>query len=198
MLYKISSLRRVWDVQSSPVRLGHILIPVACDAGVTRTKCDSRAAASLPIPHGCLVDIVRALQGGCCAFSACHAHPVLHSCVLCLHGDLESNAMASDCLQSMGEQSTADDMLDRCLYAFEMAWHHSFSVATANCMLDPERKENKGFYEALFRQLQVHYVARLVHGVCSRWCTASQQPFLCTCAWRCCASLETWCWRSRG
>lgn len=46
-------------------------------------------------------------------------------------------------------------MLDRCLYAFEMAWHHSFSIASANCMLDPERSENKGFLEALFRQLQV-------------------------------------------
>lgn len=57
--------------------------------------------------------------------------------------------------QSMGEHSTADDMLDRCLYAFEMAWHHSFNIATANSMLDPEREENKGFFEALFRHLQV-------------------------------------------
>lgn len=55
----------------------------------------------------------------------------------------------------MGEHSTADDMLDRCLYAFEMAWHHSFNIANANCMLDPEREENKGFFEALFRHLQV-------------------------------------------
>jgi Transcriptional repressor TCF25 len=62
---------------------------------------------------------------------------------------------ARGCLQSMGDQSQADDLLDRCLYAFEMAWHHSFSIASANCMLDPERSENKGFLEALFRQLQV-------------------------------------------
>jgi Transcriptional repressor TCF25 len=55
----------------------------------------------------------------------------------------------------MGDQSQADDLLDRCLYAFEMAWHHSFSIASANCMLDPEHSENKGFLEALFRQLQV-------------------------------------------
>ena len=55
----------------------------------------------------------------------------------------------------MGDQSQADDLLDRCLYAFEMAWHHSFSIASANCTLDPERSENKGFLEALFRQLQV-------------------------------------------
>ena len=55
----------------------------------------------------------------------------------------------------MGDQSQADDLLDRCLYAFEMAWHHSFSIASADCMLDPERSENKGFLEALFRQLQV-------------------------------------------
>lgn len=58
-------------------------------------------------------------------------------------------------MQSMGEHSTADDMLDRCLYAFEMAWHHSFNITTANCMLDPEREENQGFFEALFRHLQV-------------------------------------------
>ena len=55
----------------------------------------------------------------------------------------------------MGDQSQADDLLHRCLYAFEMAWHHSFSIAPANCTLDPERSENKGFLEALFRQLQV-------------------------------------------
>lgn len=60
----------------------------------------------------------------------------------------------SQLYRSMGEHSTADDMLDRCLYAFEMAWHHSFNIATANCMLDPEREENKGFFEALFRHLQ--------------------------------------------
>jgi Transcriptional repressor TCF25 len=71
-------------------------------------------------------------------------------------------------LQSMGEQSQADDMLDRCLYAFEMAWHHSFSIATANCMLDPERKQNKGFLEALFRQLQVLTASCLALATCKQ------------------------------
>ncbi len=27
-------------------------------------------------------------------------------------------------VQATGEHSTADDMLERALYAFEMAWHH--------------------------------------------------------------------------
>lgn len=46
-------------------------------------------------------------------------------------------------------------MLERALYAFEMAWHHSFNIGAANCCLAIEDEANKGFFEALFWHLQV-------------------------------------------
>jgi Transcriptional repressor TCF25 len=125
-----------------------------------------------------------ALLAGCKTFVHLRSQ-VIHESTVNQHVSINRNVSVYHCsscghLQSMGDQSQADDMLDRCLYAFEMAWHHSFSIASANCMLDPERNENKGFLEALFRQLQVlshSYlnVATLANG----WCLVShcQRPW---------------------
>ena len=47
------------------------------------------------------------------------------------------------CEQSTGEHSTAQEMLERALYAFEMSWHHAFNPATANVLLDFDHEPNK-------------------------------------------------------
>uniref|UniRef100_A0A1D2A2D1 Transcription factor 25 n=1 Tax=Auxenochlorella protothecoides TaxID=3075 RepID=A0A1D2A2D1_AUXPR len=41
-----------------------------------------------------------------------------------------------DLNRAMGENAAADEMLHRCLYALEMAWHPSFSPATGNSHVD--------------------------------------------------------------
>jgi hypothetical protein len=50
-------------------------------------------------------------------------------------------------------------MLERALYAFEMAWHPAFSPANGNCRLDFAHQPNRAFFKCLFRQTQVQLPA---------------------------------------
>ena len=59
-----------------------------------------------------------------------------------------------DC-RSTGEQAYADEILERCLYALEMAWHPWFNPAGGNCRLDFEVEANRPLFTALFRYMQV-------------------------------------------
>lgn len=45
-------------------------------------------------------------------------------------------------------------MLERCLYALEMAWHPWFNPATANCRLPYEQEQNRPLFTALFKHMQ--------------------------------------------
>ena len=57
--------------------------------------------------------------------------------------------------RSTGEQAYADEILERCLYALEMAWHPWFNPAGGNCRLDFEVEANRPLFTALFRYMQV-------------------------------------------
>mmetsp|Transcript_7991 Transcript_7991/g.23577 ORF Transcript_7991/g.23577 Transcript_7991/m.23577 type:complete len:721 (-) Transcript_7991:247-2409(-) len=59
-----------------------------------------------------------------------------------------------DLQRSMGEHAQADEMLQMALYAYEQAWHHSFSPATAQVSMDSSLDTNKTFFLALFYHIQ--------------------------------------------
>ncbi|KXZ51917.1 hypothetical protein GPECTOR_11g44 [Gonium pectorale] len=59
-----------------------------------------------------------------------------------------------DLYRHMGENSYAEEMLDRALWALEAAWHPSFQPATATCRLDYGVEENRPLFGALFRHVQ--------------------------------------------
>ncbi|KAK9851873.1 hypothetical protein WJX84_005125, partial [Apatococcus fuscideae] len=56
--------------------------------------------------------------------------------------------------RSTGEQAYADEILERCLYALEMAWHPWFNPAGGNCRLDFEVEANRPLFTAIFRYMQ--------------------------------------------
>ncbi|EFN53652.1 hypothetical protein CHLNCDRAFT_136380 [Chlorella variabilis] len=58
-----------------------------------------------------------------------------------------------DLYRSTGEQAYAEEMLERALYALEMAWHPSFSPAAAS-MHVPYEEPNAPLFTCLFRYMQ--------------------------------------------
>ncbi|KAL4419888.1 hypothetical protein ABPG75_006986 [Micractinium tetrahymenae] len=72
-----------------------------------------------------------------------HSHPYHLDALLTMH----------DLYRSMGEQAYAEEMLERALYALEMAWHPSFSPAAAN-MHVPYEEANAPLFICLFRYMQ--------------------------------------------
>ncbi|KAL4430372.1 hypothetical protein ABPG77_002178 [Micractinium sp. CCAP 211/92] len=72
-----------------------------------------------------------------------HSHPYHLDALLTMH----------DLYRSMGEQAYAEEMLERALYALEMAWHPSFSPAAAN-MHVPYDEANAPLFICLFRYMQ--------------------------------------------
>ena len=59
----------------------------------------------------------------------------------------------SDVFRAQEDSETAADLLMRALYAFECAFHSSFSFARGDCRLDYRQQENRGFFVALFRYI---------------------------------------------
>ncbi|EFJ51246.1 hypothetical protein VOLCADRAFT_120493 [Volvox carteri f. nagariensis] len=59
-----------------------------------------------------------------------------------------------DLYRHMGENSYAEEMLERALWMLESAWHPSFQPATASCRLDYSVEENRALFGALFRHVQ--------------------------------------------
>lgn len=53
-----------------------------------------------------------------------------------------------------GESQRSADMLERCLYALEYAWHPWFNVTTGRCRLDFAWDPNKPLFVALFKHMQ--------------------------------------------
>ena len=71
--------------------------------------------------------------------------------VLCVY-DRECPAYAIDRVPLL----FTEECLSRALYCLEMAWHPSFDPASGtNCRLDFEVEENRPFFVALFRHIQV-------------------------------------------
>lgn len=65
--------------------------------------------------------------------------------------------------RSMGEVAASDEMLERCIYALEMAWHPYFNPGTANTRMDYEHPLNRPLFIALFKQTQ-NLSRRGLHG----------------------------------
>ena len=57
------------------------------------------------------------------------------------------------CCRATGQGDTAEDMLQRSLYALEMAWHSHFNPTTANVRM--EYQPNLALFRALFAHMQV-------------------------------------------
>ncbi|GAQ83343.1 hypothetical protein KFL_001440300 [Klebsormidium nitens] len=60
----------------------------------------------------------------------------------------------ADVYKQMGEMQTVAELLERCLYAFECAWHPSFNISLGTCRVPFEEEPNRAFYQALFRHMQ--------------------------------------------
>jgi hypothetical protein len=54
----------------------------------------------------------------------------------------------------MNELNTAQELVERCLYALECAWHPSFVPTTAACRLPYAEHENRPLFIALFKHVQ--------------------------------------------
>ncbi|KAL3147449.1 hypothetical protein ABBQ38_014508 [Trebouxia sp. C0009 RCD-2024] len=65
--------------------------------------------------------------------------------------------------RSMGEVASSDEMLERCIYALEMAWHPYFNPAAANTRMDYGLPLNRPLFVALFKQTQ-NLSRRGLHG----------------------------------
>lgn len=65
-----------------------------------------------------------------------------------------TDGCVSPCARATGQHEYADEMLQRCLYALEMAWHPSFSPATASCRLPYSQEQNRPLFAALFKHMQ--------------------------------------------
>ncbi|PNH09023.1 Transcription factor 25 [Tetrabaena socialis] len=64
-----------------------------------------------------------------------------------------------DLYRHMGENTYAEEMLERALWVLEAAWHASFQPASAACRLDYGVEENRPMFGALFRHVQPDYAA---------------------------------------
>jgi hypothetical protein len=47
------------------------------------------------------------------------------------------------------------ELLERSLYCFEISWHHLFNPMAGNCRLEYKIEENRTFFLALFRYIQM-------------------------------------------
>jgi hypothetical protein len=54
----------------------------------------------------------------------------------------------------MNELNTSQELVERCLYALECAWHPSFVPTTGTCRLPYTEHENRPLFTALFKHIQ--------------------------------------------
>lgn len=63
--------------------------------------------------------------------------------------------LAQVCIQT-GDYAMAGDLVERCLYAFECAWHPRFAPhGAANCYLEFNVPENRSFFLAILKHIQL-------------------------------------------
>lgn len=59
------------------------------------------------------------------------------------------------CYRATGQHEQADELLQRCLYALEMALHPFFQWGEPNCRIPFEEESNRPLFAALFKHMQV-------------------------------------------
>jgi len=59
------------------------------------------------------------------------------------------------CCRATGQHEQADELLQRCIYALEMALHPYFKWGEANGRIPFEEEHNKPLFSALFKHMQV-------------------------------------------
>lgn len=82
---------------------------------------------------------------------------------------VDSLLALADVYRSMGEYQNSADLLERCLYALESAWHPWFNPRLGTCRLEYKIDENKQFFHALFRHMQ-HLTRRGCHRTALQVC----------------------------
>ena len=65
--------------------------------------------------------------------------------------------------RATGQHEYAEELLQRCLYALEMAWPPSFRAQVGGCRVAFEEEQNRPLFVALFRHVQARSCLRL-------WC----------------------------
>ncbi|XP_041375879.1 transcription factor 25-like [Gigantopelta aegis] len=66
---------------------------------------------------------------------------------------IDSLMQMSEIFRMSEDMQTAAQFIERALYAFENAFHPSFSLTTGTCRLDYRRQENRAFHLCLFKHL---------------------------------------------
>jgi len=67
---------------------------------------------------------------------------------------IDSLLTLAELYRQMGESQRSADLLERCLYALECAWHPWFNVTTGRCRLDFGWNPNKSLFVSLFKHMQ--------------------------------------------
>lgn len=67
---------------------------------------------------------------------------------------IDSLLTLAEVYKHMGETQKSSDLLERCLYALECAWHPWFNPASGKCRLDYSWNANKPLFKALFKHMQ--------------------------------------------
>jgi hypothetical protein len=67
---------------------------------------------------------------------------------------IDSLLTLAEVYKHMGETQKSSDLLERCLYALECAWHPWFNPASGKCRLDYSWDANKPLFYALFKHMQ--------------------------------------------
>lgn len=57
--------------------------------------------------------------------------------------------------RATGQHEQADELLERCLYALEMALHPYCVLGDASCRIPYESEKNRPLFTALFKHMQV-------------------------------------------
>ena len=56
--------------------------------------------------------------------------------------------------RATGQHEQADELLERCLYALEMALHSQFFLGDAHCRVPYEEESNRPLFTTLFKHMQ--------------------------------------------
>ena len=68
---------------------------------------------------------------------------------------IDSLVQLSEVCKQTGELETAQDFIERAIYAFEASWHHNFNPFSGKCRLSYTHEENRTFFLVLFRYIQL-------------------------------------------
>jgi Transcriptional repressor TCF25 len=88
-----------------------------------------------------------------------HPPPCALMCVRIRECAFECERVRS--LQATGDPAYADEMLERCLYGLEMAWHPAFNPPLGSCRVPYKHAANRPLFVALFRHMQARARAAL-------------------------------------